>query len=188
MRITIIGPRSVGKSSVSKILAEKLGYRYFEGDALANKELRKYGGLDKVIKENKFHLLGDLGTKITKEIMQKDNFVFDLAGGAISSRKKELKSSVKDIKYIIYKKSILIGLLPCKNKKEAVEFLFEREKNRLHFKNEKQNELLRKVKEDYEKLLPILNKLCKYIVYVNGKSLIDIVSEIESKIRLDLTI
>ena len=116
--------------------------------------------------------------------MQKDNFVFDLAGGAISSRKKELKRSVKYIQSLVSKRSILIGILPCKNKKEAVEFLFEREKNRAHFKNEKPKELLKKVREDYEKLPPILERLCRHIIYVKDKSLIEIVLEIEGKIRL----
>ena len=82
MRITIVGPRSVGKSTISKLLANKLKYSHIEADKLMDKEMRKYGGLDKSIKNRKTDLIIKKSTKIVKGALEKDNCVFDLAGGA----------------------------------------------------------------------------------------------------------
>ena len=43
MNITIVGPRSVGKSTISKMLSVKLGYKYLESDDLMHKEMKKHG-------------------------------------------------------------------------------------------------------------------------------------------------
>ena len=50
MIITITGPRSVGKSTISKIVAKKLNMRYVSSDKIGEKAIKKEGGLDKAIK------------------------------------------------------------------------------------------------------------------------------------------
>ena len=43
MKITITGPRSVGKTTISKIVAKKLRLNYFSSDEIGEKHLKKEG-------------------------------------------------------------------------------------------------------------------------------------------------
>ena len=45
MKITITGPRSVGKTTVSKMLAAQLDFLYFSSDDLMDRALQPFGGL-----------------------------------------------------------------------------------------------------------------------------------------------
>jgi adenylate kinase family enzyme len=51
--ITITGPRSVGKSTISKLLSKKLKLKYISSDELGEKLSKNFGGLDKAIKSGK---------------------------------------------------------------------------------------------------------------------------------------
>jgi shikimate kinase len=164
MRITIVGPRSVGKSTVSRLLADKLNYDYIEADKLMDEEMKKYGGLDKSIKDGKTDLIIKKSLKIVNNALKKDDCVFDLAGGAISSRRTGYK-----IANLINKKSIVVGLLPFEDNEKSINFLFQREKNRKHFGDMKIKELKAKVKKDYLKLKLILKKSAKFVLYVGEK-------------------
>jgi len=57
MKITITGPRSVGKTTISKLLADKIKISYYSSDEISEKEFARYGGLDAVIKSGKIHEL-----------------------------------------------------------------------------------------------------------------------------------
>lgn len=50
MKITITGPRSVGKSTIGRLVARKLKMKYISSDEIGDKALKKEGGLDKAIK------------------------------------------------------------------------------------------------------------------------------------------
>lgn len=180
MIITITGPRSVGKSTISKLLAKKLKLNYTSSDEIGEKTFEKEGGLDKAIKSGiigKF--IKDSGYSLIREEYLKDNFVFDLAGGAVSSKK--FPEANAKVRKIAKEKSIIIGLLPSKSVKESIEFLFEREKERSHFKEMDKKDLLEKTKESYRKFPPIFKKLCNKIVYVKDKSAEDVAEEIIKK-------
>ena len=47
MRITITGPRSIGKTTVSKIVSEKLGFKRFSSDEIGEEAMKEKGGLSK---------------------------------------------------------------------------------------------------------------------------------------------
>lgn len=177
MRITITGPRSVGKTSISKIVARKLKLKYISSDEIGDKSLKKYGGLDKAIKSGIImKILKKEGFKLISKIYEKDNFVFDLSGGSVSSSK--LKKASKNVRKIANKKSIVIGLLPSKKVKESINFLFKREKNRKHFRGMDNIELLDKVREHYIRMPILFKSFCDYIIYVKGKSKNNIAKEI----------
>lgn len=180
MKITLIGPRSVGKSTVGKALSKRIKIRYIEGDKRMHKELKKHGGLDKVIKSGKTHLIEQKAVPLIVKILQNKKIILDLAGGAISS-KKHKKVSERIIK-IITEKSCVIGLLPFKNNKESIEFLFNRERKRKHFKKEDKRSLKNQVKKDYLKLKPKLMKHSNIIIYTKDKAPSQIVNEIIKKV------
>ena len=177
MKITITGPRSVGKTTVSKLLAKKLKLKYYSSDEIGEEYLKKYGGLDKAIKSGiigKFIKSSSYG--LIRKIYKKDNFVFDLSGGAVSS-KKYADASAK-VRKTAKENSIIIGLFPSKNISESIKFLFEREKKRKHFKNSDQENLFAKTKKNYKKFPLLFQKLCNFIVYVKGKNPDEVVKEI----------
>ncbi|HLD15423.1 MAG TPA: shikimate kinase [Candidatus Nanoarchaeia archaeon] len=181
MKITITGPRSVGKTTVSKLVAKKLGLKYVSSDEIGEKALKKHGGLDKAIKSGAIgKFIKDSSYGLIRKQYIKDNFIFDLSGGSISSTK-YFEASAK-VRKIAKDKSIIIGLLPSRNKKESVNLLFSREKERSHFKNMDNKELFKETNKDYNKFPPIFSKLCNLIIYTKGKTLKNIAQEIVNKI------
>ncbi|HIH14595.1 MAG TPA: hypothetical protein HA224_05085 [Nanoarchaeota archaeon] len=155
MNITITGPRSVGKSTISKLLSKKIKYNYISSDALMNAAMKKFGGLDKAIKIGKTELMSK-GPAIVEKALSKDKIIFDLAGGAISSKQGfEIGVCQKVIKTIT-DKSIIIGLLPFANDAMSINLLYLREQKRKHFSDMDSKKLSEKTREDYLKLNPIL--------------------------------
>src|SRR3989338_148594 len=99
MIITITGPRSVGKSSVSRIVAEILKLNYVSSDEIGEDALKKEGGLDKAIKSGIIGKFIQGGAyNLIREMYEKDNFIFDISGGSISSGKyPEASEKVREI-------------------------------------------------------------------------------------------
>jgi shikimate kinase len=177
MKLVITGPRSVGKSTISKIVAQKLDVQYISSDELGEKKLKKYGGLDKAIKSGKIsEMIKEKGYDIILKNLKKDNFVFDLSGGSISSRR--FPEASKEIREAVKNSAIVIGLLPFKNKKKSVKLLVEREGKREHFKRLDKEELVKQTEKDFYKFPPLFKKFCDYIVYTENKSPEEIVGEI----------
>lgn len=181
MKITIVGPRSVGKSTVSKLLAKKLNLKYISSDDLVDKAMKKYGGLDKVIKSGQIEKIIEIAVPLHKAVMKKDNFVYDLAGGAISNRK--YKKTSNKIKRLTKNNTIIYGLIPYKNKKKSIEFLFNRENKRKHFRNEDNKKLRVDVEKHYLKLNKIIPKFCDFVIYVEDKTPGEIVNEILEELK-----
>ena len=182
MILTITGPRSVGKTTVSKLVAKKLKLKFYSSDEIGEKALKKQGGLDKAIKSGKIEkLIKSSAYDLIRKTYEKDNFVFDLSGGSVTSRKYPQAS--EKVRQIANKKSIVIGLLPSKNNKESINFLFEREKEREHFKDLKKAELFEKVKKDYKKFPPLFKRFCNSIIYVENKSPEELADEMVNRIK-----
>jgi len=168
MKITITGPRSVGKSTVAKLTAKKLKLSYISSDEIGEKALKKQGGLDKAIKSGTIAKFIENGSyNLIREVYKKENFVFDLSGGSISSRK--YKEASEKVRKTAKKNSIIIGLLPSKNISESVKILFDREKQRKHFKQMNNFELSLKVNKDFKKFPKIFDKFCNFVIYTKDK-------------------
>ncbi len=183
MRITITGPRSAGKSTISKIVAEKLKLKYISSDEIGEEALKEHGGLSKCIKsglirefikKHSYNLINDVYKK-------EDNYVFDLSGGSISSRRFEWAS--KEVRKNAKEKSIVVRLLPSENLEESIKYLFEREKERKHFKDLDVAEILKNIDEDYRKFPPIFKDFCNFIIYIKDKSPEQIAEEIIKKLK-----
>lgn len=184
MKLTITGPRSVGKTTITKVLAKKLEIPRFSSDEIGEEHFKEQGGLDKAIKSgavDKF--IKEEAYILIRSFLngEQESFVFDLSGGAISSRK--YPEITEKIRETAKKNSTVIGLLPSEDIKESIKFLFKREKEREHFKELNLKELFKKVYGDYRKFPPILEDLCNFIVYVNDKSAEEVADEILEKLR-----
>ena len=181
MRITITGPRSVGKSTIGKFLGKKLKIKYFESDKLMHNKLKKYGGLDKTIKSRKIYLIFKNSIPLIKKVLSEKKFVFDLAGGAISTEKN--KELTRKIIKLIKKESLIIGLLPSKNDLESIKFLFKREIKRKHFKETDKKELRKEVKKDFLKVKSKIKKHTNIIIYTKDKTPSQIINVIIKQLK-----
>jgi shikimate kinase len=183
MNITIVGPRSVGKSTTSKLLAEILEYEYIESDYLMNEKLKQYGGLKKVIENKEVKLIINTSYDVILESMTKNNLVFDLPGGAINSAwGNKLGICEKNIKSIV-ENSLVFGFLPYKDSMKSIDFLYEREKERNQIKDLDEQKLFEKVKKNYLELEPVIKDTSCHIIYVMKKSPERIVDEMLSRIN-----
>lgn len=184
MKITITGPRSVGKSTISKIVADKLKLEYISSDALGDRAFREQGGLDKAIKSGELIRIVNEGGgyTIVLEEFKKDNFVFDLSGGSVSSTKM-IKAS-EEVRKTARENSVVFGLLPSKDSEKSVEILSKRESERAHFKHMAQEEVYAQTKKSFEKYPPLFETFCNYIIYTEEKTPEEIADEIVEKIDL----
>ena len=170
MNIVVVGPRSSGKSTISREMSARINYKHIESDALMDKEFSNYGGLDAAIKKGKTEEIMLRGFGILDEILDKDNILIDLPGGAISSGKgKELGICEKVISKL-KENSFVIGLLLFKNDEKSVEVLLSREKERPHFLDYEIGELKIKVEKDFHKLKPILLEVANLVVYTEDRT------------------
>lgn len=176
-KIIIVGPRSVGKSTVATLLAKKLHMTYLSSDDIMQERLKEHGGLDSVIKSKNTALIYKEGVKVIEEVLDKDNFIFDLAGGSITSE--EVGAKVRKL----ISKGFVIGLIPDVDDTKSIEFLFNRERQRSHFKEKTDQELRDKVKKNYLEIVPYLRKIADILVVTNDKTPEKIVQEIITKIN-----
>lgn len=171
MRITIIGPRSVGKSTVGKILAKKLNLKYYSSDNLMDKKMQNLGGLNFMMKSGDKKTVDSNGLEVIKEQMKKKEFVFDLAGGVLASKvKSEVLEEIST--------TISIGLIPFEDDEKSIELLFKRERKRPHFSEKTDEELFAKVKKDYLKIKPEIIKELDLFFFTKDKTVEQIVDEI----------
>lgn len=178
MRITVIGPRSVGKSTISKLLAERLGLEYLESDSLMSRELTEFGGLDAAIKAGKLEEIMKRGPRIVSEALTRDNVLLDLAGGAISSRTGMEMGVCQEIISSIKSNSFIVGLLPYEEDEKSINLLINREKNREHFKKMDIEELEENTRKDYLKVKNSFENVIDSLVYVGDKTSKEIVEEV----------
>lgn len=177
MRITITGPRSVGKTTISKIVAEKLGLKYISSDEIGEKSFEKHGGLDRAMKSG---IVEDSIKKggysfILEVYDKKDNFLFDLSGGSFASKK--LPEQTLEVRTKAKNRSIVIGLLPYEDKEKSIRLLFDRERKRLHFREMNDKDLLEKTRRSYDNF-DTFNEYCNLIVYTEDKSPQDVAMEV----------
>ena len=118
---------------------------------------------------------------MTRKEYKGDNFIFDLAGGAVSSTK--FPEASEKVRKIVKSKSIIIGLLPCKDKEKSIKHLFTRERRRAHFKEMNKHTLLEKTKKSYVKFPKIFKDICDVIIYTENRNPNSIAQEIVTALK-----
>ena len=165
MSFIIIGPRSIGKSTIGKALSKKLNIEYFDFDTYVEKELN---GIDQHIKENGVESYRTEEEKILKQFISDipKECIISVGGGTIASQfnniSKRNSSLLKSTGKIIY-------LSPSENKEEATKILFEREQKRGGDKTYSETIKL------FELRKPIYEEIFDLKIEVNDKSIAEIV-------------
>ena len=183
MKLVINGPRSVGKTTLSKVLSKKLNLTYIEFDKEMDKALEDLGGLHQALKEDQIEETMKRTNIVLKEILAKDNIVLDLAGGATGRREyaEENRTILKDSEVIL--------LLPNRHEATAIKTLQDREIKRDHFLSlqdsghltERQIKL--RLRTHYTKNLPFWKEFANHIVYSDNRTPEAIAEEIISLVK-----
>jgi len=186
MNITITGPRSIGKTTIGKMLAKEMKIKYISSDEIGEKVTRKIGGLDKAIKSGAIRqIIKTKGYTLLENIYKKEkNYVFDLSGGSFVYTK--FPEATFKLRKIAKEKSIVIGLLPSRCKIYSIFLLYNRELKREHFKNEsfiRKVILFWKTFKRYFRFPRVFKKYANFIIYTRGKSAKEAVREI--RLRLE---
>jgi shikimate kinase len=178
MKIVVTGPRSVGKSTVSRLLAESLQLVCVSSDELLDQRLSAFGGLEAAMKNGPAQPIVDEGIALVRDTMARpDSLVFDLAGGAIGDpvTRAPVLSSLEG--------ALVIGLIPSEDDTESIDFLLKRERERAHFQGVDEQALRAKVEHDYQRLQEPLSRCAHRILMTGSKSAHEIAEEIVVAVR-----
>jgi len=168
MRFIFIGPRSIGKSTVGKVLAQKLNFKYFDFDEYV--EL-KINGIDQHIKNNSVESYRIEEEKILKQFILElpKKCVVSVGGGTVASQFQDI--SLRNAK-ILKSVGTIIYLSPSEDKEAATKILLEREQKRKDDKDHSETIKLFEIRKSvYEKIFDIK-------IEVKNKSPSEIVEDI----------
>ena len=98
LNISLCGMMGSGKSSIGKILANKLDYNFIDVDKMIEIDARKK--IKKIFEEDGEEYFRNLEEKITINILEYKKTIVSLGGGAIINKK--IRSSIKKNSYNIY--------------------------------------------------------------------------------------
>ena len=162
MNIILIGMRGSGKTTVGKLLSQKIGYMFAESDGLIEASVRE--NIQKYVEKHGWPEFRELESKIISKIVKSDKTVISTGGGVVKRQK-----NIDNLK----RNGILI-LLSAK-----VKTLYSRigaTRSRPLLTNAKSikddlNEVFKKRKSLYE-------KVADYIIDVNNKNIQQVVDEI----------
>ncbi len=173
MRFILFGPRSIGKTTVGKILAKKLKINYLDLDEFVEGKLgnikkysEKFGVESYRIAESE--MLKEFCSNLPQEC------VFSIGGGTVASQFERLnKKNTSILKHC----GELIYLAPPGGEEKAAKIIFSREKKRFGDKDYLETlKLLKLRKLSYEKIFDVK-------IEVHDKSPGKIAKEVLAKIR-----
>lgn len=81
MNIVLIGMRGSGKTTVARLLSQKLKKEYIEMDEMVVQKLGM--SIPKIVEKHGWNYFRDVESEITKEVSQKDNKIISTGGGVI---------------------------------------------------------------------------------------------------------
>lgn len=177
MKYVLTGPRSSGKSTVGKLLAPKLKVDYISSDDEMDLLLKEHGGIDGATKAGKKELLGKTAKQYITDVATKNNYLLDLAGGA-------LRPYYNKYFQLLKKQAKIISIIPSTDTTKTIDILYARERQRPHFNNLTDEELLAKTKKDYEKIREQLQTECDILIITENKTPQEIVTEILQALKL----
>ncbi len=173
--ISLVGPRTVGKTTIGKELSNISDYKFINLDQFMSKKLKSYGGIFGYVNKFSWNKYFKLVNTVLKDLIKKyktKNIVLDLGGGTTASRFSASKENAKFIRKI----SNVFLILPTKSKKENLEIIFKRE----YLRNKKgsntwaegwsKKKFDKAIKEHYNLRVPKFKEHADYIVYTKYKS------------------
>lgn len=173
MKIIIVGPRSIGKTTIGKSLAKRLRIKYLDFDEIVGKKLKS---IDNHIKNYGIESYRKHENKILKKVILElpKKCIMSIGGGTITSQFSKLNN--RNIKYI-RKEGMIIYLSPSENYKEAIKILNKYEQKRRGGKNIEETTKLFMIRK------PIYDKIFDIKITTKQKSNKKIINEIIKKLK-----
>ena len=159
--ISLVGMMGVGKTSVGKFLADKLGYKFIDLDKYIEKAEDKK--VTQIFNENGEAHFRFLEKKYVSEIVKShDDLVFSLGGGSFIS--KDIRDILKNVSKVVW--------LNC-----ASEEIFKRTKNEKHRPLLADDNSLEKIKKILEERTKYY-KQAHFHINTDNKSVSEVCNEI----------
>tara|TARA_Y100000034_G_C6706797_1_gene311995 strand:+ start:69 stop:629 length:561 start_codon:yes stop_codon:yes gene_type:complete len=164
--VTLVGPRSVGKSSIGKIMAKSLGWTYIDLDEYMNQILKKDGGIGGFTKKYGWDTYMKVLHKELKKLLsslKSKKVVLDCGGGTISSEFPESELNA----HLLRRHSKIVLILPNEDEEKGLQVLLEREKTRKHFFDWSHDKLKDKTRKDYFERVLGMRNFAHHIIHTN---------------------
>ncbi len=165
MNIVLIGYRGTGKSSVAKILAERLKWPLISTDA----DIVKKAGLSvpEIIQKRGWDYFRDVESKICQRVGAKDRTIIDTGGGAVL-RKENVDALRRHSRVFWLTAEVATIMERIKNNKDRP--ALTQNKNYVD-----------EVEDVLKERLPLYKSACDQIIPTDGRTLEEIADEIQSK-------
>lgn len=162
MNIVLIGIGGSGKSTIGKLLAEKLGKKFIDMDTMVEKKLNM--SIPQIVEKLGWEKFRDCESQIVDDLSRLDNRIIASGGGVVIRDENILK---------LKRNSLLIWL------KTSIDTLVKRVgdgKNRPIFTNS--NRIRKELEQIYAGRKTLYQKAANYSVDTDGKTLEEITEEI----------
>ena len=172
-KIILIGPGSIGKTTIGKKLAERLNLKCYDFDSIVEEKL---GNLDEYLSQFGADKYREEEHEILVEFLKSmsNKFVMSVGGGTVASQLKDVSSKNVDLLKTIGK---LIYLCGSENDSRAIDILRQREESRGGNQSEEETLKLYKLRT------PIYENIFDVKIIIETKKPDEIVEEIITEIN-----
>ncbi|MFP4117316.1 MAG: shikimate kinase [Candidatus Woesearchaeota archaeon] len=126
MQVILSGPRSIGKSTVGKILAIRLSWQYHDLDSIVKGEV---GAIKSYMAKNGLEDYRRLELRMLKQVISSahGDSIISLGGGTGVSGYSDIDAQARSL---IRSSGLVIVILPCIDDEKAVDILYQFELKR----------------------------------------------------------
>jgi len=185
--LVLTGPRSVGKTTTAKLVAERLDLPYYDTDSLVNTGLgerfsdalapMKTGAplpyLEAAMSKRRFDWIEEiLQASCERLAASRSSHILAAAGGAFS---------YAAVAEALHADAIVVGLVPSMDPSKSVQVLLERERQRSHFRGVSNAELEQICRAHVEQVFELLRAHADDVLLVENDEPQAVTSKIISK-------
>ncbi|WP_373887283.1 shikimate kinase [Actinomyces bowdenii] len=165
--VCLIGPRSVGKSEVARLISTHFNMRWLDTDVIADCALKRQGtSLDAVMRSGRFGVIhAVLAEELERVLDWRVPVVLSAAGGMLWDAA---------CTQLLAKRCFVVGILPSLDLEDATQILVARDLRRQHFAGEREATLRRRINEELRILMPCMVKISDVVVVTDGALLVDL--------------
>lgn len=162
MNIVLIGYRGCGKTTVGKLLAAELNWKYISTDDEIIKKAKST--IPEIVKKYDWEKFRDIETEITKKVAKKDRYIIDTGGGIIL-REQNILALKRNGKFIWLKAGIKTITKRIKHSKDRPSLIAGKT-------------FLQEISDVLKERIPIYKRVADFIITTDNKTPKEITKEI----------
>lgn len=158
--VTLTGPRSVGKTTVARTLAQRLQLDHFDSDIMIDSALQNNGSSLHLEMSRQNYvaihavLYDELNKCINRAYASNSGICLSVASGGFWNRR---------CAQLLADNSFTVLLLPVEDISALIPILANRDATREHFQGRSYADIVARISRELEISLPILEKYCQHI-------------------------